>query len=139
MTGNHSKLKLVVGVAAVFFVGAAAGVLGASLYFEGEMEKRFHRKTPHGEEILKRLTRDLDLTPRQQEEIRPIILAFDKKSSHLKEQYRPQMRQLHDQVATLIRERLDDRQKRAFDEINETLKKRFRGRTSPSAASPAKE
>jgi len=131
MTKNRSKLKLAVGVVSVFLVGVASGVLGASLYFEGEMENLFHRRPPHGEEILKRLTRDLGLTARQQEEIRPIIMTFDKKASDLKEQYRPQMRQLHDQVATLIRNRLDDKQKIAFDEINERLKKRFRGSASP--------
>ncbi len=64
----------------------------------------------------------------RQEEIRPIIMAFDKKASDLKVQFRPQMKQLHDQVTAQIRIRLDEKQKRKFDEINKKLEKLFRGR-----------
>jgi Spy/CpxP family protein refolding chaperone len=128
MTGNRSKLKFGASVALVFFVGAVTGVLGASLYFEAKIEKMFHGRAPHGEKILERLTQDLDLTPAQQEEIRPIIMAFDKKASDLKQQFRPQMKQLHDQVTAQIRIRLNEPQKKTFDEINEKLEKRFRGR-----------
>jgi hypothetical protein len=128
MTGNKSKLKFGASVALVFFVGALTGAIGVSLYFEAKIEKMFHGRLPHGEEILERLTQDLGLTPTQQEEIRPIIMAFDKKTSDLKLQFRPQMKQLHEQVTAQIRTRLDEKQKKIFDEINEKLEKRFRGR-----------
>ena len=128
MTGNRSKLKFGASVALVFFVGALAGVLGASLYFEGRIKKMFHGRPPHGEEIVSRLTQDLNLTPAQQAEIRPIIMAFEKKASDLKKQFRPQMKQLHDQVTAQIRTRLNETQRKTFDEINERLEKRFRHR-----------
>jgi len=128
MTENKSTLKFVAGVALVFFVGVLSGALGASLYFEAKIEKMFHGRPPHGEEIVSRLTQDLNLTPAQQAEIRPIITAFEKKASALKEQFRPQMKQLHDQVTAQIRTRLNETQKKTFDEINERLEKRFRHR-----------
>jgi len=128
MTGNRSRLKFAASVALVFFVGALTGVLGASLYFEAKIEKMFHSRPPHGERIVERLTQDLDLTLAQQEEIRPIIMAFDKKADDLKLQFRPQMKQLHDQVTARIRAKLDEKQKTTFDEINERLEKRFRER-----------
>jgi len=128
MTGNRSKLKFAASVALVFFVGALSGVLGASLYFEAKIEKMFHSRPPHGERIVERLTQDLDLTLAQQMEIRPIIMAFDKRADDLKLQFRPQMKQLHDQVAAQIRAKLDEKQKKTFDEINERLEKRFRER-----------
>jgi Spy/CpxP family protein refolding chaperone len=132
MTGNRSKLKFAASVALIFFVGAVAGVLGASVYFEGKIEKMFHGKSAHGEKIIERLTRDLDLTPAQQAEIRPLVLAFDKKASDLKQQFRPQMKQLHDQVTDQIRTSLDETQKKKFDEINKKLEKRFRKKPPPS-------
>jgi Spy/CpxP family protein refolding chaperone len=140
MTGNRSKLKFAASVALIFFVGAVAGVLGASFYFEAKIEKMFHGKPPHGEKIIERLTRDLDLTPAQQAEIRPLILAFDKKASDLKQQFRPQMKQLHDQVTDQIRTRLDETQKKKFDEINKKLEKRFRKKapSSPPVEDPRK-
>jgi len=128
MTENKSKLKFVAGVALVFFVGVLSGALGASLYFEARTEKMFHGRPPHGEEIVSRLTQDLNLTPAQQAEIRPIIMAFEKKASALKEQFRPQMKQLRYQVTAQIRTRLNEIQKKTFDEINEKLEKRFRHR-----------
>jgi len=140
MTGNRSKLKFAASVALIFFVGAVAGVLGASVYFEGKIEKMFHGKSPHGEKIIERLTRDLDLTPAQQAEIRPLILAFDKKTSDLKQQFWPQMKQLHDQVTNQIRTSLDETQKKKFDEINKKLEKRFRKKppSSPPVEDPRK-
>lgn len=127
MTGDRSKWKLAASVGVVFFVGVLVGVLGTSLYFEARIENIFHGRPPRGERILKRLTEDLNLTSAQQEEIRPIIMAFDKKASDLKEYFRPRMKHLHEQVTALIRTKLDEEQKRRFDEINERLKKRFRG------------
>lgn len=121
-------MKFAASVALVFFVGALTGAIGVSLYFEAKIEKMFHGRPPHSEEILERLTQDLDLTPTQQEEVRPIIMAFDKKTSDLKLQFRPRMKQLHEQVTAQIRTRLDEKQKKVFDEINEKLEKRFRER-----------
>jgi len=141
MTGNRSKFKFGLSVALVFSVGALAGVLGASLYFETRVEKMFHGRPPHGERILNRLTRDLDLTPTQQEEIRPIITAFDKQVSELKERFRPHIKALHDNVTAQIRTRLDDEQKIKFDEINKKLEQRFRARrpSPPSNSQPSKD
>ncbi|MFO7601489.1 MAG: hypothetical protein R6X27_17050 [Candidatus Desulfacyla sp.] len=128
MTGTKPTLKLAAGVALIFCVGALTGILGASLYFEEKIEKILHSRPPRGERIVERLTQDLDLTPAQQEEIRPIVMAFDKKASDLKLQYRPQIKELHEQVKVQIRTRLDEKQKIKFDEINEKLEKRFRER-----------
>ena len=131
MTKNRSRFKFVASVALVFSVGALTGVLGAGLYFESRMEKLFHGRPPHGERILERLSQDLDLTREQQEKIRPVLMAFDRKASDLKEQFRPQMEALHTQVAAQIRARLDDSQQKKFDEINERLERRFKERHGP--------
>lgn len=132
-------MKLAAGVALIFCVGALTGILGASLYFEEKIEKMFHHRPPRGERIVERLTHDLDLTPAQQEEIRPIIMAFDQKASDLKLQYRPQMKALHEEVKAQIRTRLDEEQKLKFDELNEKLEKRFQEKQEKRSSSPPVE
>jgi len=139
MTGQRAKLKLAAGVALIFCVGALAGILGASLYFEEKIEKMFHHRPPRAERIVERLTHDLDLTPAQQEEIRPIIMAYDQKASDLKLQYRPQMKVLHEEVKAEIRIRLDEEQKLKFDELNEKLEKRFQEKQEKRSSSPPVE
>lgn len=128
MTGNKSKLKFAASVALVFLVGALAGALGGSIYFKVRIEKIFHGGPPKGEIILERLTEHLDLTPTQLEEIRPIVMASGKKLLDLRRQFLPQIKHLHEQVRAQIRTKLDEKQKRKFDEFNERLEKRFRGR-----------
>lgn len=128
MTGNRSKLKFAAAVGLVFFVGVLAGVLGASIYFETRIEKMFHGGPPKGERVLERLSEELDLTPTQLEEIRPIIMGFDKKTFDLRRQFFPQMKRHLDQVKARIRTKLNDKQKRKFDEFNKRMEKRFRGR-----------
>lgn len=128
MKGNRSKLKFAASVGLVFFVGVLVGALGGNIYFKARIEKIFHGGPPRGERILERLTEDLDLTPTQLEEIRPIVMAFDKKTFDLRRQFLPQMRRLHEQIRDQIKTKLDEKQKRKFDKINERLKKRFRGR-----------
>ena len=134
MTGNRSKLKFAASVSIVFFVGVLAGMLGASIYFETRIENIFHGGPPNGERVLERLSEVLDLTPTQVEEIRPIIIGFDKKTFDLRRQFFPRMKHHLDQVRAQIRTKLNKKQKRKFDKINERLKKRFRGRPpSPPA------
>lgn len=128
MTGNRSKSKFVASVALVFFVGVLVGALGGNIYFKARIEQIFRGGPPIGERILERLTEELDLTPTQLEEIRPIVMAIEKKAFDLRRQFLPQMQHLHEQVRDQIRTKLDEKQKRKFDEIHERLKKRFRGR-----------
>jgi hypothetical protein len=126
-------------VGAVFLVGVVVGVLGASLYFEAKIDKMFHGRPPGGEEVLARLTKDLGLTPHQQEEIRPLIMDFDRQASDLRKQFLPQMKALHEKVTAQIRAKLEGEQKTKFDEITERLRGRFEKRPPYPAASPAKE
>ena len=126
MTGKNPKIKLAAGIILVFLVGALAGVLGASIYFEARFEKIFHGGPPRGEDIIERLKKELDLTPAQVKEIRPIVMSIDKKSFELRKQFMPRVVRLHEQARAQIREKLNEAQKIKFDEINERLKKRFR-------------
>lgn len=139
MTEKRSRSKLAVGVAAVFLAGVVVGVLGASLYFEARIDEMFHGRPPGGEQVLARLTKDLDLTPSQQVEIRPLIMDFDHRASVLREQFLPQMKVLHEQVTAQIRAKLEGDQLAKFDEITERLGRRFEKGPSTPAASPAKE
>lgn len=132
MRTNRSKLKFFVGILIVFFLGVAAGGLGASLYFKLRIAEIFERGPRiRVDGIMERLTDELNLSPIQQQEIRAIFEAGRKKAFELERQFRPQMEAIHEQTVAQIQTRLNEEQQRKFSEINRRLKERFGRRPPP--------
>ena len=107
----------------VFFVGVLAGGLGAGIYFEARIEKMVFHGPPRGDRFLERLTQDLDLSPIQVKEIRPIIQDLEEKSFTIKGRFFQQIKPLLDESRKRIRLKLNHEQTIKFDKIHEKMKK----------------
>ncbi len=125
MTKYKSKVKFAAGVIIVFLVGVLAGVLGAGIYFESRIEKMFLHGPPRGNMFLENLTKQLDLSPAQVKEIRPIVQNLDEKSFAIKDRLFVKIKPLLDEARNQIRLKLNDEQKKKFDQIHEKMKKGF--------------
>jgi hypothetical protein len=126
------RLKPIVGILVVFFLGAVAGVLSARFYATFESRKPHHH--PKLEErvefITKRLTDDLDLSAAQQKEIRQIVATTEKKVRSVKDEYVPKIRALHDASIKEIKTRLSPGQRAELDRIHAEWERRRQARKS---------
>ena len=121
-----SRIKLTVGIVLIFILGGLTGVLAVQFYHKYE-----HRGGPPPQPslaarvdfIMERLVDDLDLTREQVAEIRPMVERTDKEATRLKDTIDPEMRRIHDQGFSAIREKLEPGQQRKLDEVLERMKK----------------
>jgi Spy/CpxP family protein refolding chaperone len=129
-----NKRKLMAGVLVVFLLGALAGALGAGLYYNySDSPSRFRHHSPEERTalIMKRLSRDLDLTETQQQEITVIIREAEEKVSRLKQQTFPEFKAIIDASFAASREKLNPEQQKKLDEIQaemQQMRRKDKGR-----------
>ena len=129
-----NKTKLTVGIVLIFLLGALTGVLAGQLYQRGDRlgHPPKHRSAAERTEfILERLTDDLDLSPTQVAEIRPIVEKSEKDVSAILDRVDPDLRKIHEQGFEGIRAKLEPDQQRKFDEFRERIE-----RSRPKAEKP---
>jgi hypothetical protein len=122
-----NKLKLGVGVLLIFALGALAGSLGTRLYVR-ERIVAFTRGDAPAVRMLKRISRELDLTQSQQEKIDKIVAEMQAELSDFRRRYHPEFVQIVDKTIELMKEQLNDAQKEKLDQLHERLKRRVRRR-----------
>jgi len=124
-----NKLKLATGIVLIFALGLFTGALGSGFYFKYRI-KRFRDLGPVGkkEYILKKLTRRLDLTPKQQGEIAIIYDEMKEQLIAFRKKHQPDLKQIREQGQARIKEKLDEEQKEEFDEMMEELRRRHGSR-----------
>ncbi|OPY74130.1 MAG: hypothetical protein A4E62_00108 [Syntrophorhabdus sp. PtaU1.Bin002] len=124
-----NKAKLIIAVALILLVGIFAGSLGTRMYLKHQLEQSETGRSRHHEDKVKktmeRLTDDLSLTGKQQDEIRKIILLTDAKVTGIKASYQPDVSRIYNQSFALIKEKLDDEQKRKLQARQERLSRRY--------------
>jgi hypothetical protein len=118
------RLKLWTGLILVFILGAFAGSLGTSMYYKTRAE----RLTRYGHSarshlLLKRLSKELDLTEAQKKEIGIIVDQFHTELSRIKRSVRPDIKKLRDESFVAIKEILTDEQKKKFEELRRRLER----------------
>jgi len=123
-----NKTKLSIGVFLVFLVGVLAGSLGMGMYLKHQM-KRFEPGVPpppvrHGF-IMKRLSRELDLTETQRVEIEKIVKDSEAKFSAVRNQFMPKIEEIADQSFAAIKEKLNADQQKKMERIKEKIDHRF--------------
>jgi len=120
------RMKLVIGIALVFLVGALAGSLGTGLFLRHKMEQ-FERSRHGGPEraasLVKRFTHDLDLTGAQQAAVRKIVEESEEKIRAIRQQYLPEIKGIIDQSFALMRENLSPEQQKKLDKLYEKLER----------------
>jgi len=111
----------------VFILGALAGSLGMQQYIHYKLSD-FFRRGEHGrvETLLARMSRDVALTDAQQVEIKSILQESHSRIHEIKTQTDPHIRAIIDDSFRRIREKLNDDQKKKFDDFRERLKKHRR-------------
>ncbi len=119
-----NKLKLTTGVVLIFLVGALAGSLGTMIHFKHRLD-RFSQGGPPPQAMtammMKRLSRDLDLTDAQQAEVRKIVASLQEDVSSIRRQIQPEMEAMNDKSFASIRELLDPEQKQKLESLHQRI------------------
>lgn len=122
-----NKTKLSIGVFLVFLVGVFAGSLGMGMYLKHQM-KRFEPGVPPPPErhgfIMKRLSRELDLTETQRVEIEKIVKDSEAKFFAIRNQFMPEIEEIADQSFAAIKEKLNADQQTKLERIEERIRTR---------------
>jgi Spy/CpxP family protein refolding chaperone len=112
---------------ATFLLGIVVGCAGVLFYAWNTGV--WHRR-PTEERIVRRLTRELSLTPAQVEQLKQILDDSDKKMDDLRKQLRPQFDAIRDDGHDAIRKILSPEQLQKFNQlVRRREERRRRGRT----------
>jgi len=125
------KAKMWVIIFLVFILGALAGSLGMQQYIHYKLSD-FFRRGEHArvETLLARMSRNVALTDAQQVEIKSILQESHNRIHEIKKQTDPHIRAIIADSFRRIREKLNDDQKKKFDDFHVRLKK-HRGHLPP--------
>ncbi|HPD60653.1 MAG TPA: hypothetical protein PKV48_02685 [Thermodesulfobacteriota bacterium] len=125
-----NKLKIAVIILLVFAVGVLTGSLGNKLYFRHKFERLLKSGRPPLMHIfMRKMIRELDLTKSQKADIEKIVRQAEEKIVSFREKHRPEFEKIMDDTIALIKEKLNDEQKKKLDALHEELK--MRGRMCP--------
>jgi hypothetical protein len=118
--------KLWGGLVVLFFAGALTGIAGATLYHQYEQEHRWERgPAARQERIMKRLTRELALTPAQQADIEPIVSRTHVEILQLRFLLQPEVEQALNKGMVEMKTKLSPEQQEELDELYAKLQRRW--------------
>ena len=129
----ENKVKISLIIIAVFLIGffTGTGVVATFLYIN-KQPLPFEKPLDKGpsfpgnpERLMGRMTRSLDLTPDQQEDVRKIMDKTHDRMMDLREKNRPEMRGILDQSQKEIASILTDEQKQKFIKLRKKMRGRF--------------
>jgi len=127
-----NKIKLAIGIILLLLLGAAAGSLGTGIYVRNRIEHIAPAKPPKTHFLLRRLSRELDLTETQRDEIGKILEESHTEITALRRKYLPEIKEITDQSFALIKVKLNKEQKQKLDKLHGKLKRwRKRGHFPP--------
>lgn len=123
----ENKVKVSLIIVIVFLVGffTGTGVVATFLYINKPLMHFDGPPPPPPGMIMEKMTRDLDLTPDQQEKVQEIMDRTRDKMMALREKNRPKFKSILQQSQQEIAAVLDSGQKEKFDRMQKRLKQRF--------------
>lgn len=132
------RLKPIAGIVIVFILGVLAGIFAARFFaiLESGHPRRRSGPEQRAEFIMKRLTRDLELSNSQQSDVRQIVIATEEKVQLIKDEYAPVLKSLYDKSIEEIKTRLTPEQQAELDRIHDRWKRRQRDKGQPSSEKP---
>jgi hypothetical protein len=118
------RFKVLFAIFLLFFSGVCTGLLGGRILMQCRI-KHMEKGGPQAmrEAVLKRMSKDLDLTSEQKERISKIMMQMDEQIRKLRETTDPEMEKLFEQSHAQIRKELNTEQIIKFDEMEKKLKK----------------
>jgi hypothetical protein len=125
-----AKWKIWVALLVLFVSGVLIGSVGTRMYVRHKLSGIFSRERPAVRNLfVRRLTRELDLTREQMEEIERIANRAAEDFHELHTQHRSQAEALFDESASEIKKHLSPAQQEQFDELRKRMKARSQRRS----------
>jgi len=130
-----SKWKISVGLLVLFLSGVLIGTVGTRMYVRHKISGMFAKERPVIRDLFfRRLTRELDLSKEQRQEIEEIASRAAEQFHALRRQHRGEAEAILDQAVTEMRKYLSPEQQEQLDRIRKkmrTWRKRSRHRPPP--------
>jgi hypothetical protein len=122
-----AKWKIWVALLVLFVSGVLIGSVGTRMYVRHKLAGIYARERPAVRNLFaRRLTRELDLTHEQREEIKEIASRAAEEFHNLHNELRSEIEVLFDQSASEMKEHLSPAQQEQFDELRKRMKARHR-------------
>ena len=130
MSAKVIRWKLISGLLLVFVLGILAGSLGTGFYLKHRLTSLIKEPRARTTFIMKRLSKELNLTSDQKKKIDPIVEQMIEKRREYYLKNRPEIKTIMDQGFAQIREELNEDQKKKLDVLREKFHRR-RGERDP--------
>ncbi|MBI3951485.1 MAG: hypothetical protein HY314_13625 [Acidobacteria bacterium] len=119
MADNSKRWQATLMVISVFVLGFVAGGLSVN-YYHSRAEGKIAAPSPHQhanpEQVIQKLTKELNLTAEQSQVIRQILAETRQEYSKLRQEARPRFHAIREQSRSRIRATLNPDQQAKFDE-----------------------
>ena len=122
------RWKLVSGLLLVFVLGILAGAFGTRVYFKDRFEHL--RKDPKAKQdfIMRKLSKELELTPDQKTKIEKIVEQVGVKRREFFLKNRPEIKRIRDEGFAQIKKELKNDQQKKLDVLRAEFEKRRKAR-----------
>lgn len=133
-----AKWKIWVALLVLFASGVLIGSVGTRMYVRHKLSGIFSRERPAVRNLfVRRLTRELDLTREQREEIEKIASRAAEKFQELHMQHRSEVEVIIDKSTSEMKKHLSVEQQEQFDELQKRMKaQRNRRKHGPPLGDP---
>ena len=132
MSAKVIRWKLISGLLLVFVLGILVGSLGTGFYLKHRLAPFIKEPRARKTFIMKRLSKELNLTSDQKAKIDPIVEQMIEKRREYYLKNRPEIKTIMDQGFAQIREELNEDQKKKLDGLREKFHRR-RGERDPKS------
>ncbi len=120
-----AKWKIWVGLLVLFVSGVLIGSIGTRMYVRHQITGVFSRERPAVRNLfMRRLTRELDLTREQRQEVEQIASRAAEKFHKIHTRHRSEVQTVFDESAEEIKKHLSPAQQERFDEFRTRMKER---------------
>jgi len=122
-----NKIKAVSAVFFVFFLGILIGSMGTYIYVKQKIDRIIEKGPPPEivSRLMKKLTRELDLTSSQKSDIEALARQMQTEISLFREKYHPELEKIVERYIVLAKEKLNPEQQKQMDKLYGRLKKRW--------------
>ncbi len=121
-----NKLKIIAGILAIFFLGAAVGGLGTHIYMKRRIEN-FFQKGPSDRfigRVMKHMLDELDLTPEQRVSVENISKEMQADLVEFRRTHQPELEEIVESGLTRIKAVLTPEQQKKMAAIHERIKQK---------------
>jgi ATP-dependent Lon protease len=123
MSAKVIRWKLISGLLLVFFLGILVGSLTTGFYVKHRLAPFVKDPKARKAFIMRKLTKELQLTSTQKSQIEPIVEQMIEKRREYYLKNRPQIKEIMDQGFDKIEAQLTDDQKEKLEKLREHFKK----------------